>query len=51
MKIYRFEISAYAETDVEAETKEEAEEKAKEYWSEKFPAMSVGVEFMKEVEG
>lgn len=24
--------------------------KAKEYWGEKFPTMSVGVEFIKEVE-
>ena len=29
---------------------EEAEEKAKEYWDEKFPTMFGGVEFMKEVE-
>lgn len=50
MKTYRFEISAYKEIDIEAETKEEAEEKAKEYWDEKFPTMSVGVEFIKEVE-
>lgn len=32
MKTYRFEIAAYEEIDIDAETKEEAEEKAKEYW-------------------
>ena len=50
MKTYRFEISAYKEIDIEAETKEEAEEKAKEYWDKKFPSMFGGVEFIKEVE-
>lgn len=50
MKTYRFEISAYEEMDIDAETKEEAEEKAKEYWDEKFPSMFGGVEFIKEVE-
>lgn len=49
MKTYRFEIEAYEEIDIDAETKEEAEEKAKEYWDEKFPTMFGGVEFMKEV--
>ena len=50
MKTYRFEIAAYEEIDIDAETKEEAEEKAKEFWDEKFPSMFGGVEFMKEVE-
>lgn len=50
MKTYRFEIAAYEEIDIDAETKEEAEEKAKEYWDEKFRTMFGGVEFMKEVE-
>lgn len=50
MKTYRFEISAYEEIDIEAETKEEAEEKAQEYWDEKFRTMFGGVEFIKEVE-
>lgn len=50
MKTYRFEISAYEEIDIEAETKEEAEEKAKEYWDEKFSTMFGGVEFVSEVE-
>lgn len=50
MKTYRFEIAAYEEIDIDAETKEEAEEKAKEYWDEKFPSMFGGVEFIKEVE-
>lgn len=50
MKTYRFEVSAYEEIDIDAETKEEAEEKAKEYWDEKFRTMFGSVEFIKEVE-
>lgn len=50
MKTYRFEIAAYEEMDIDAETKEEAEEKAKEYWDKNFRSMFGGVEFIKEVE-
>ena len=50
MKTYRFKISAYEEIDIEAETKEEAVEKAKEYWDEKFQTMFGSIEFIKGVE-
>lgn len=50
MKTYRFEISAYEEIDIKAEDKEEAEEKAKEYWDKNFRSMFGGFEFIKEVE-
>ena len=43
-------LLADEEIDIEAETKEEAEDKAKEYWDEKFRTMFGGVEFIKEVE-
>lgn len=50
MKTYRFEISAYEEIDIEAETEEEASRKAQTYWDKTFPTMFGGVEFMEEVE-
>lgn len=50
MTTYRFELSAYEEIDIEAETEEEARRKAQAYWDKTFPAMFGGVEFMEEVE-
>lgn len=50
MTAYRFELSAYEEIDIEAETEEEARRKAQAYWDKTFPAMFGGVEFMEEVD-
>lgn len=50
MTIYRFEVSAFEEIDIEAETRKEAEVKAKQYFNENFKSMFGGVEFIEEVE-
>lgn len=45
MKTYRFDVEAFCEIDIEAKTKEEAEEKAKAYWADNFGTMFGGIEF------
>ena len=50
MTIYRFEVSAFEEIDIEAETLKEAEEKAEQYFNKNFNSLFGGVEFIEEVE-
>lgn len=49
MKIYRFEVTAYEEIDIVAETEKEAEKKAEKYWHKHFRTMFGGIEFLKQV--
>lgn len=50
MPIYRYELEAFCEMDVEAENQDEADKKAEETFNELFPSMFGGAEFKKEVE-
>lgn len=50
MKTYRFELTAFTEIDVKAESKEEADKIVQDYWDGKFKGMFGGFEFIKEVE-
>lgn len=50
MTIYRFEVSAFEEIDIEAKTRDEAYEKAEQYFNKNFKSMFGGVEFIEEVE-
>lgn len=50
MKVYRFEVEAFEEIDIKADSLEEAKEKAKEYWYENFSTMFGSAEFKEIVE-